>query len=295
MAGCANGAFYTITLSNDGVVHSFGENNEGQLGLGLNQVRVPRPSQITKLPKINQVSCGYCYTVCVDYDGFVWSFGQNQYGQLGTGNTKSYNIPKKIIKIPPVLSVACGSSHTCIITNNSDLWSCGNNICGQLCLGNKKNKKKFRQTSFSDVIKISLGSCHSLFQTRNEEIYSCGYNKNGECGLGNFQHSQINPTLIPNVPPNIIQFICGYSHNLFLDSEGNVFSFGFNFRGQLGLAHRINQNVLNQIPNIPPIRTISCIFNSSYLILKEIFGVLEIMLMANLELVILQIEMFLQK
>ena len=54
--------------------------------------------------------------------------------------------------------------------------------------------------------------------------------------------------------------------SLFLDSEGNVFSVGQNLHGQLGLGHNINQNVLNKIPNIPPIKTISCVFTSSYLI-----------------------------
>ena len=42
-----------------------------------------------------------------------------------------------------------------------------------------------------------------------------------------------------------------------------------NYNGQLGLAHNANQNVLNQIPDIPSIRTISCAGYSSYLIDME--------------------------
>ena len=53
---------------------------------------------------------------------------------------------------------------------------------------------------------------------------------------------------------------------LFLDSEGNVFSVGDNEFGQLGLGHKTNQNELNKIPNIPPIKIISCVGSSSYLI-----------------------------
>ena len=55
-------------------------------------------------------------------------------------------------------------------------------------------------------------------------------------------------------------------HNLFLDSEGNVFSVGSNYHGELGLGHNRNQNELNKIPNIPPIKTISCVSSSAYLI-----------------------------
>ena len=67
------------------------------------------------------------------------------------------------------------------------------------------------------------------------------------------------PSLMLNVPSNIVQFVCGYCQSLFLDSEGNVFSVGNNDYGQLGLAHYRNQNELNKIPNIPLIQTISCV------------------------------------
>ena len=36
MAACC-GSYHTITLSNDGTLHSFGKNREGQLGLGHNK------------------------------------------------------------------------------------------------------------------------------------------------------------------------------------------------------------------------------------------------------------------
>ena len=52
----------------------------------------------------------------------------------------------------------------------------------------------------------------------------------------------------------------------FLIPEGNVFSVGYNEFGQLGLGHNTDQNELNKIPNIPPIKIISCARTSSYLI-----------------------------
>ena len=262
---CACGLYHTITLSGDGTAHSFGRNEEGALGLGHNN-DVSLPTLIPNLPQINMISCGRNFTVCVDYKGFLWSFGENSLGQLGTGNKKIFNVPQKLLDIPPVVSVSCGSSHTLIITTDSNLWSCGSNQHGQLCLGNKKRKRKPRQTSFSNISKISAGGAHSLFQSDKGEIFSCGSNLFGECGLGHFNHPQITPSLIPNTPPNIIQFFCGSSHSLFLDSEGNVFSVGYNNVGQLGLGHNTHKNVLEKIPNIPPIQTISCASASCYLI-----------------------------
>ena len=263
---CACGNHHTVTLSEDGTLHSFGKNNFGTLGLGHNR-NVSLPTPIRNLPKINMISCGAYFTVCVDYEGFMWSFGENIFGQLGTGNTTNFNVPQKILDLPLVLSVSCGYQHTLIITNDDDnLWSCGSNDCGQLCHGDKEDRLKPQKTSFSNITKISASICHSLFQNNKGEIFACGDNGAGACGLGHFNRLQITPSLIPSAPSNIVQFVCGDSHNLFLDSEGNVFSVGYNYFGELGLAHKTNQNVLNKIPNIPPIKIISCVNTSSYLI-----------------------------
>ena len=263
---CACGFRHTITLSDDGTVHSFGRNREGALGLGHNK-QVSLPTPIPNLPKINVISCGFKFTVCVDDEGFIWSFGQNNYGQLGTGNTTNFNVPQKLQDIPPVLSVSCGAFHTLIITTDSNLWSCGGNNYGQLCHGEADHSRSNPQkTSFSDISKISTGRYHSLFQNNKGEIFSCGYNEDGECGLGHFNHPQITPSLILNTPPNIVQFVCGYCQSLFLDLEGNVFSVGHNKHGELGLGHNTNRNELNKIQNIPPIKIVSCVDASCYLI-----------------------------
>ena len=265
MAGCCSGECHTITLSNNGTLHSFGQNNGGQLGLGHNN-NVSLPTPIPNLPQISLISCGGFFTVCVDCEGFMWSFGSNNSGQLGTGNKTNFNVPQKILSIPPVLSVSCGYEHTLLTTNDNNLWSCGNNFYGQLCLGDTENRLIPQQTSFSNISKISVGYFHSLFQNDKEEIFSCGQNRHGECGLGHFNHPQITPSLIPNAPSNIVQFICGCDQSLFLDSEGNVYSVGDNEEGQLGLGHNTKQNELNKIPNIPPIKIISCVNASCYLI-----------------------------
>ena len=225
---CACGYDHTITLSDDGTAHAFGSNEEGALGLGHNNDDVLLPTPIPNLPKINMVSCGSFFTVFVDDEGFIWSFGSNDFGQLGTGNTTNFNVPQKIEDIPPVLSVSCGFDYTLMITTDSNLWSWGYNEFGQLCNGNQNMQLKPQKTQFSNISKISCGSNHSLFQNEKGEIFSCGNNEKGQCGLGHFNRTQIIPSLILNAPPNIVHFVCGFDHSLFLDSEGNVFSVGHN-------------------------------------------------------------------
>ena len=211
---------HTVTLSDDGIVHSFGRNNEGELG---HNNHVSHPTPILNLPKINQVSCGSYFTVCVDHEGFIWSFGKNNLGQLGTGNKTNFNVPQKLQNIPPVLSVSCGDEHTLIITNDSNLWSWGSNGHGQLCIGKSNRFSKLPQregclkphrTLFSNISKISTGYCYSLFQNNTGEIFACGFNQWGQCGLGHFNSPQLTPSLILNAPENIFQFVCGYRQSL---------------------------------------------------------------------------------
>ena len=262
---CASGLCHTITLSDDGIAHSFGRNTDGALGLGHNNnVSVPTP--IPNLPQINLVSCGSYFSVCVDFEGFIWSFGHNAFGQLGTGNKTHYNVPQKLLDVPPVISVSCGYEHTLIITNDSNLWSWGRNEYGELCIGDNVERLIPQKTPNSNISKISAGHNHSLFQNYNGEIFVCGNNQYGECALGHVIHPQITPILIPDAPANVVQFVGGYHHSLFLDSEGNVFSVGQNYYGELGLGHNTNQNILKKIPKIPPIKIISCVRSSCYLI-----------------------------
>ena len=204
--------------------------------------------------------------MCRHHEGFIWSFGDNDHGQLGTGNKRNFNVPQKLLDLPPVISVSCGEQHTLIITDDDNLWSCGRNDEGQLCHLDNKDRSNPQQTSFSNILKISVGCNHSIFQNNKGEIFACGYNQAGQCGLGHFNHPQITPSFIHNAPPNIVHFVCGCDQSLFLDSEGNVFSVGNNEYGQLGLGHNRNQNKLNKIPNIPPIKIISCVDASCYLI-----------------------------
>ena len=262
---CAVGGNYSITLSDEGVVHSFGRNEHGQLGLTHNnQVLVPTPIQ--NLPFIKQVSCGFHFTLCVDRDGCVWSFGNNSNGQLGLGTISNcYNFPQKVNDLPPVQSIACGYAHALLLTNNETFFSCGRNDFGQLCCRDTTDNSTFLQTSFTNVLRISAGGLFTLFQT-DDGVYGCGYNHHGQLGLGNTCYFQLEICKVLNLPPNIIQFCCGYYHSIFLDDEGKVYSVGINIEGNLGLGHKNNTDIIEQIPNIPPIHIIACVANSNYLL-----------------------------
>ena len=266
---CAVGDSHTVTLSDDGRIYAFGNNDFGQLGNEKDKdiTHAVLPTPISIASKITQISCGCYFTVCIDEEGFIWSFGSNYQGQLGTDKLEACFIPKKIEEIPLAHYVSCGSYYTLVITNDLKLWSFGSNDYGQLCNGEKYTRQdKPKETSFSNVSMIYTGGFHSFIQINTGDYYVCGQNQYGQLGIGNFD-IQIKPLQIcTKTFNNIVEFSCGYFHSLYLDIEGNVFATGYNVYGNLGLDTFANKNTWHQVLNIPLIKKISTIGHSSFLV-----------------------------
>lgn len=95
----------------------------------------PIPPQKLILPNNNtvtQFSCGLHHTVVLTTSGEVFTFGSNQYGQLGTGDLQSVRGPYQV-KIPyTAVQVAAGNNHTLILAKNGTVFSFGNFQRGQL-------------------------------------------------------------------------------------------------------------------------------------------------------------------
>lgn len=60
------------------------------------------------------VSCGYDYTVIIDINNKIWSFGDNTYGQLGLDDNINKHTPTMINGIYAKY-VSCGTIHTVLI------------------------------------------------------------------------------------------------------------------------------------------------------------------------------------
>src|SRR5580704_2063734 len=91
----ACGAHHSLVLTKDGL-YSFGYNYFGQLGLG-NNTDQNIPHKITQFNSdtIVSIACGEYHSFVLTKDG-LYSFGNNNHGQLGLGNNTNQNIPHKI-------------------------------------------------------------------------------------------------------------------------------------------------------------------------------------------------------
>ena len=104
----ACGSYDTRATTSGGALWTWGRNNYGQLGLSNTSYGVSSPNQVGALTTWSSVTGGVWYTTANKTDGTLWSWGRNNYGQLGLSNTTDYSSPKQIGALTAWLIIASG-------------------------------------------------------------------------------------------------------------------------------------------------------------------------------------------
>lgn len=83
------GGYHTACLMQNGELYTWGKGNRGALGTDTSHNQFgPIHVKFTELtgPVVTAISCGDNHTACVDEQGRIYTFGANDYGQLGVGS-----------------------------------------------------------------------------------------------------------------------------------------------------------------------------------------------------------------
>ncbi|XP_025928583.1 X-linked retinitis pigmentosa GTPase regulator isoform X2 [Apteryx rowi] len=155
----------------DGELYTFGEPENGKLGLlpeQLKNSRVPQPVPGI-MEKVNKVACGGGHTVVLT-ETDVYTFGLGQYGQLGHGTfIFETSIPKSVehLRRHKICNIACGENHTAVIAENGLMFTFGDGRHGKLGLGEENFANQFEPTLCSNflrftVLLVACGGCHML-------------------------------------------------------------------------------------------------------------------------------------
>ncbi|XP_070070832.1 probable E3 ubiquitin-protein ligase HERC3 isoform X1 [Drosophila takahashii] len=220
----------------------------------------------------------------------LYCWGSTSHGQLGLGGIEDEQIltPSQIPWSPDsaVLQVACGHRHTLFLTASGKVYACGSNDHSQL--GHELPTKRPRMSPFllipelQDyvVIQIACGSRHSLALSDWGQVLSWGDNDCGQLGHATDQDIVQLPKVVRQlVSKTVVQIACGNNHSLALTSCGELYSWGSNIYGQLGvkspkeLTHCNHPLQLTTVLGIP-LAAIACGGNHSFLISKSsaVFG-----------------------
>ncbi len=136
------GGSHTAVLKPDGVIVVCGSNTYGQLSIyDSSKWKCPTPQHVIAhdveyfgdmeyFGDVVSVSLGEYHTAAVKKDGSLWTWGCNNYGQLGNGTTESRDRPGFVMG--DVDSVSLGYQHSAAIASDGSLWMWGANYSGQL-------------------------------------------------------------------------------------------------------------------------------------------------------------------
>jgi alpha-tubulin suppressor-like RCC1 family protein len=231
-------------------LYATGYNGFYNLGLGNNTNQnkfTPITINIPTTKKIKMVAGGYYdFVIILLDDGTMMGCGRNDDGQLGLGNNTTQSTFQPIPLSEKVNYVSCGDQHTLIILDNGKVMSVGRNTSGQLGLNynnpNKHNTFQYVTHNMpnSRPIQVVAARHNSFILFENGKVYSCGHNNLGQLGHNDtttkYKFTQITQIYAGNWNTNYkaIHISSGWEHTGLLDDQGQVYTCGYNNRGQLG-------------------------------------------------------------
>ena len=145
----------SLLLDENGHVYSFGNKNEGRLGLGFDYLYNNEnvPVRISTNIKFNEIMHGSNHMLLISDNKELYGAGLTNYNQL-SGFT--YNIPKVDIKkiyLPNIKidKIGCGLNHSVILDTSGVVWTCGDNTYGQL--GYYRNENLINDNAIKNIYK----------------------------------------------------------------------------------------------------------------------------------------------
>uniref|UniRef100_A0A672MHE9 X-linked retinitis pigmentosa GTPase regulator n=1 Tax=Sinocyclocheilus grahami TaxID=75366 RepID=A0A672MHE9_SINGR len=219
----AAGSNTSAALTQDGRLYMWGDNSEGQIGLGK-ESNALTPREVSVGKRVSWVSCGYYHSAFVTVDGALYTFGEKDSGKLGLSTEKlaSHKLPQQVTSISDkVVQVSCGGGHTVVLTEH-EVYSFGLGQFGQLGHGTfifesrlPRVVEHFRR---GRVKHVECGENHTALITDSGLLYTFGDGRHGKLGLGeeNFTN-QFKPTLCPRFLDHYVHSVtCGGCHMLVL-------------------------------------------------------------------------------
>jgi len=235
----------TIGISSEGELYAWGTGHMGELGLAY-QDAVFTPTKIEKVPEDvhwKQLACGYQYTIAVTDEGDVYSWGSNEFGQLGLGHTKMIDRPTKIPTLSKITKICAAHNHVIALNTFGEIFTWGSNHCGQLGRINVENfavpGQVLIETATFRSVDCNDTACAAI--SNKGEIYVWGSGGNGKLGLGNTR-SHPEPELVKEVKDiPFFQVSLGTHHTLALTETRQIYAWGAGHHGELGTGNRRRQ------------------------------------------------------
>lgn len=251
------GSHHTCGVSPEGTAYCWGENDEGQLGVGTSMDH-PTPVRVSTDHDFVQISAGGQHTCGVTEDGAAYCWGANGFGQLGDGSADDRPEPVSVAGDLRFERVSAGESYTCGVTEDGVAYCWGDNDFGQLGDGSTSDRSKpVRVTEGLTFRRVEVGTSppgdsrgrtHTCGITPDGEPYCWGYNGGGQLGIdttegprtcGRRRGVACSPAPVPVAGERrFVDVSVGGEHTCGVTEDGTAYCWGGNDFGQLGARAR---------------------------------------------------------
>lgn len=278
------GETFTLAVSEDGEVFSWGLNDFNQCGRAslssypeINMTDFEHSEFSLNLGKIKSLSstvirslsAGNDHSLLVDEGNNVYTWGRNSEGQLGLAHSRAINdiVVLNNIKDPIKLAVTKENKSYAVTfegrvlywpatkkeSHNPDFYFNDRRLNPHFTAnGQNKSQSTFAYLEFPPKVIISalnLGSEFAFFLSEGGLAFALGTNEYGQLGLGDTE-SRSSPTLVAFFKEHnekIIEVSCGNKHAIARTNVGRVYTWGLNSEGQLGLNDRQTRNLPSKV------------------------------------------------
>ncbi|WP_339353086.1 InlB B-repeat-containing protein, partial [Bifidobacterium indicum] len=273
----STGNAHSLAIGSDGNLYTWGRNQYGQLGRTTTSGTDPTPGIVDKPASApagftwTQASAGTFHSMAIGSDGNLYTWGRNQYGELGRDtNTSTDSTPGMVAKPAGApagftwTQTTAGDYFSLAVGSDGNLYTWGRNDFGQL--GRTTNSGTLNPNPTPTMVdkpagapagftwtQTSTGDDHSMAIGSDGNLYTWGRNDFGQ--LGRTSNSKPNPTPGPADKPagapagfTWTQAIAGTSHSLAVGSDGNLYTWGSNSYGELGRTTNIGTFNPNPTP-----------------------------------------------
>ncbi|MFM7263395.1 MAG: RCC1 domain-containing protein, partial [Acidimicrobiales bacterium] len=110
VSGLSAGGFHACTVTTAGALRCWGRNDKGQLGLGSTSDAYTPATVTVAGGTVGDVATGALHTCAVLNTGTVQCWGDNQFGQLGTGDISQRTAPVSVASLPAVYTTTTAPS-----------------------------------------------------------------------------------------------------------------------------------------------------------------------------------------
>lgn len=178
----------------------------------------------------------------------AYSWGSNQYRQLGNGGIRDHADPVPVwmnggLAATTVTKVAAGVINGFAITADGRLFGWGSNLSGELGHGGGNYSKVPVPVDTSGVlasrimVDMAAGNDFTLALDSTGKAYGWGGNGSGQLGIGSSNSSSV-PVAVDMdgvlAGKSLVDLAAGYTHALAVSSEGRVYAWGSNVFSALG-------------------------------------------------------------